>query len=101
MTPPELYLDAEGASGSCGGVSEKGGPPACGASAALQASRETELTWEGAGPGVQVLSYYKIFGYPSGLGALLIRKEALPYLRKSYFGGGTVTVSLAEEPFFR
>eukprot|EP00884_Botryococcus_braunii_P022713 jgi/Botrbrau1/9125/Bobra.160_3s0002.1 len=48
-----------------------------------------------------VLSYYKIFGYPTGLGALLIKKEALPFMRKAYFGGGTVTVSIADSNFFR
>ncbi|KAL0025505.1 hypothetical protein WJX77_007273 [Trebouxia sp. C0004] len=49
------------------------------------------------------LSYYKIFGYPTGLGALLVHKRAVPLLmkRKRYFGGGTVAVSLAEEDFFR
>ena len=51
----------------------------------------------------QALSYYKIFGYPTGLGALLVHKRALPLLlkKKRYFGGGTVAVSLAEEDFFR
>ena len=52
---------------------------------------------------MQALSYYKIFGYPTGLGALLVHKRAVPLLmeRKRYFGGGTVAVSLAEEDFFR
>lgn len=48
------------------------------------------------------LSYYKMFGYPTGLGALLIRRETLPVLvGKSYFGGGAVTVSLAHRPLHR
>ena len=52
---------------------------------------------------MQALSYYKMFGYPTGLGALLVHKRAVPALmkRKRYFGGGTVAVSLAEEDFFR
>ena len=52
---------------------------------------------------LQALSYYKIFGYPTGLGALLVHKRAVPLLmkRKRYFGGGTVAVSLAEEDFVR
>jgi hypothetical protein len=49
----------------------------------------------------QVLSYYKIFGYPTGLGALIARKDALPLLRKRYFGGGTVTISVADGDFVR
>lgn len=49
------------------------------------------------------LSYYKIFGYPTGLGALLVHKRAVPLLkkRKRYFGGGTVAASLATEDFVR
>jgi selenocysteine lyase/cysteine desulfurase len=38
------------------------------------------------------LSYYKIFGYPTGVGALVVRRTALASLRRSYFGGGTVQV---------
>ena len=45
------------------------------------------------------LSYYKMFGFPTGLGALLIRRDVLPILRKTYFGGGTVLSLLAEESF--
>ena len=38
-----------------------------------------------------VLSFYKIFGYPTGLGALIIRNESLKFLNKDfYFGGGSV-----------
>eukprot|EP00158_Paraphelidium_tribonemae_P006199 Partr_v1_DN27725_c0_g1_i1_m66986 putative Molybdenum cofactor sulfurase len=37
-----------------------------------------------------VLSFYKIFGYPTGIGALIVRRESAHVLRKSYFGGGTV-----------
>ncbi|CAF4899502.1 unnamed protein product, partial [Rotaria magnacalcarata] len=34
-----------------------------------------------------VLSFYKIFGYPTGLGALIIRNESLKLLNKeNYFG---------------
>ena len=50
---------------------------------------------------MQALSYYKIFGYPTGLGALLARKDALKVLRKRYFGGGAVAVSVADRNFFR
>ena len=37
-----------------------------------------------------VLSFYKMFGYPTGVGALVARREAMSSLRRSYFGGGTV-----------
>lgn len=37
-----------------------------------------------------VLSFYKLFGYPTGLGALVMRRDALPLLRRPWFAGGTV-----------
>ena len=36
------------------------------------------------------LSYYKMFGYPSGIGALVARRDALAELRRPWFSGGTV-----------
>ncbi len=49
----------------------------------------------------QVLSYYKIFGYPTGLGALVARKDALARLRPRYFGGGTLAACAADADFHR
>ncbi|CAN0049857.1 unnamed protein product, partial [Discosporangium mesarthrocarpum] len=46
-----------------------------------------------------VVSFYKIFGYPTGLGALLVRDKAAAILQKRYFGGGTVLAALASSPF--
>lgn len=37
-----------------------------------------------------VLSFYKLFGYPTGVGALVARREALALLRRPWFSGGTV-----------
>lgn len=39
------------------------------------------------------VSFYKIFGYPTGLGALLARKSALAKLHRPWFAGGTITVA--------
>jgi len=39
------------------------------------------------------LSFYKMFGYPTGIGALLFRHEALDELRRPWFAGGTITVA--------
>ena len=36
------------------------------------------------------VSFYKMFGYPTGVGCLLARREALARLRRPWFGGGTV-----------
>ncbi len=41
-------------------------------------------------PDFLVLSLYKIAGYPTGVGALIARKEALAELRRPWFSGGTV-----------
>ncbi|KAJ3448913.1 molybdenum cofactor sulfurase [Anaeramoeba flamelloides] len=38
------------------------------------------------------LSFYKMFGYPTGLGALIINNDIVHLLQKSYFGGGTVVL---------
>lgn len=39
------------------------------------------------------ISFYKIFGYPTGLGALIARKKALAKLHRPWFAGGTITVA--------
>ncbi len=39
------------------------------------------------------ISFYKMFGYPTGVGALLARKEALAKLHRPWFAGGTITVA--------
>ena len=39
------------------------------------------------------ISFYKIFGYPTGLGCLLVRKTALRKLRRPWYAGGTITFS--------
>ncbi|MEW5982937.1 MAG: aminotransferase class V-fold PLP-dependent enzyme [Acidobacteriota bacterium] len=39
------------------------------------------------------LSFYKMFGYPTGSGALIARHTALEKLRRPWFAGGTITVA--------
>jgi selenocysteine lyase/cysteine desulfurase len=39
------------------------------------------------------VSFYKIFGYPTGLGVLIARKSALAKLHRPWFAGGTITVA--------
>ncbi len=43
------------------------------------------------------LSFYKMFGYPTGIGALIARKEALGKLHRPWFAGGTITVASVQE----
>jgi molybdenum cofactor sulfurtransferase len=44
-------------------------------------------------PDFVALSFYKMFGYPTGIGALIARREALSRLRRPWFAGGTITVA--------
>jgi len=55
------------------------------------------LDLEKYSPDFVAVSFYKMFGYPTGLGALLVRNKtaAAVLRRKKYFGGGTVEVVLA------
>ncbi|KFP80852.1 Molybdenum cofactor sulfurase, partial [Apaloderma vittatum] len=46
------------------------------------------------------ISFYKIFGFPTGLGALLVSNRIASLLRKTYFGGGTAAAYLAGEDFY-
>jgi molybdenum cofactor sulfurtransferase len=44
-------------------------------------------------PDFVAISFYKLFGYPTGLGALLARHEALARLCRPWFSGGTVVAA--------
>lgn len=47
------------------------------------------------------ISFYKVFGYPTGLGCLLIHKDAFQKLKKPWFAGGTVSlVSVNTQDYF-
>jgi selenocysteine lyase/cysteine desulfurase len=39
------------------------------------------------------ISFYKMFGYPTGVGALIARRLALEKLHRPWFAGGTITVA--------
>ena len=41
-------------------------------------------------PDFIAISFYKMFGYPTGVGALIARHEALALLERPWFAGGTV-----------
>lgn len=44
-------------------------------------------------PDFVTLSFYKMFGYPTGVGLLLARRESLSKLQRPWFAGGTITVA--------
>ncbi len=39
------------------------------------------------------LSFYKMFGYPTGIGALIARRDKLPKLDRPWFAGGTIQIA--------
>jgi selenocysteine lyase/cysteine desulfurase len=41
-------------------------------------------------PEFVTVSWYKLFGYPTGIGTLLARRDALARLRRPWFSGGTI-----------
>ena len=45
------------------------------------------------------LSFYKIFGYPTGVGCLLAKKTALRKLQRPWFAGGTITIISVQGPW--
>jgi len=57
------------------------------AAAYLPTSKLSLRIWH---PEFVVLSFYKLFGLPTGLGALVARRDALARLRRPWFSGGTV-----------
>ncbi|HUY78782.1 MAG TPA: aminotransferase class V-fold PLP-dependent enzyme [Ktedonobacterales bacterium] len=59
--------------------------------AAFVPSNQLDLgKWQ---PDFVPLSFYKMFGYPTGVGCLLARKQALAKLHRPWFAGGTITVA--------
>jgi selenocysteine lyase/cysteine desulfurase len=48
------------------------------------------------------VSFYKLFGYPTGCGCLIARREALARLRRPWFAGGTIALaSVQREDWYR
>lgn len=47
-------------------------------------------------PDFVVMSFYKMFGYPTGVGCLLVKNEMLPLLKRPWFGGGTVNFATVQ-----
>lgn len=44
-------------------------------------------------PDFVALSFYKIFGYPTGIGCLIARRKAMSNLKRPWYSGGTITFS--------
>jgi selenocysteine lyase/cysteine desulfurase len=58
--------------------------------AAFLPTNELDLSrWK---PDFVTMSFYKMFGYPTGIGALVARRDALARLHRPWFAGGTIDV---------
>jgi len=44
-------------------------------------------------PDFAAVSFYKIIGFPTGAGCLLVRRDCVERLRRPWFSGGTVTIA--------
>jgi molybdenum cofactor sulfurtransferase len=47
-------------------------------------------------PDFVAVSFYKMFGYPTGVGCLIIRHAVLPKLKRPWFAGGTVNFATVQ-----
>ena len=52
-------------------------------------------------PDFVCVSFYKMFGFPTGIGALIARREALARLQRPWFSGGTVEFVSVENRMHR
>lgn len=55
----------------------------------------SKLDLQAVRPDFACISFYKIFGYPTGIGCLLLRKEMFNKLVKPWYAGGTISLSAA------
>ncbi len=52
-------------------------------------------------PDFVALSFYKMFGWPTGVGCLLARREALARLERPWFSGGTIIAAFVQREYFQ
>jgi selenocysteine lyase/cysteine desulfurase len=68
--------------------------------AAFVATSRIDLSAAGPGSNVQPdfisVSFYKMFGYPTGVGCLLVRNDAIQALHRPWFAGGTVNFATVQ-----
>lgn len=76
-------------------ASERGWDVLLDASAFVPANRLDLARWH---PAFVAVSWYKVFGYPTGIGSLIVRREALAQLRRPWFAGGTIGVAAVVVP---
>ena len=51
-------------------------------------------------PDFVAISFYKMFGWPTGVGCLLARRDALAKLERPWFSGGTIVAAFVQREYF-
>ena len=52
-------------------------------------------------PDFVALSFYKMFGWPTGVGALIARRDALANLERPWFSGGTIVAAFVQREWYQ
>ncbi|KZL82558.1 aminotransferase class-v [Colletotrichum incanum] len=69
--------------------------------AAYLPTSKLDLSTSGVQPEFVIVSWYKLFGYPTGVGCLIVRRDALARLASTrpWFSGGTITAASVGIPW--
>ena len=52
-------------------------------------------------PDFVAISFYKMFGWPTGIGCLIARRGALTKLERPWFSGGTIVAAFVQREYFQ
>ena len=52
-------------------------------------------------PDFVAASFYKMFGWPTGIGCLLARRDALAKLERPWFSGGTIVAAFVQRQYYQ
>jgi molybdenum cofactor sulfurtransferase len=52
-------------------------------------------------PDFVAVSFYKMFGWPTGVGALIARRETLTRLERPWFSGGTIVAAFVQREWYQ
>jgi selenocysteine lyase/cysteine desulfurase len=52
-------------------------------------------------PDFVAVSFYKMFGWPTGVGCLLARRQTLEKLERPWFSGGTIVAAFVQREYFQ
>ena len=52
-------------------------------------------------PDFVAISFYKMFGWPTGVGCLLARRDALAKLQRPWFSGGTIVAVFVQRQYYQ